>query len=327
MKTVQQWSLLFAGALAGVIGSFLFTQHERWLSVHNGLFYATILLIGLLIVGAFPFRRIGDGFLRWRSKKKPYAIGILSDIGWDEKRPYRQFATGTQVTIKEWREQLMEDAERNGVKIEISLVSSKDRFYRYSAILNPYGGVYPEEDLASATVLSKIFDYVGKGGTFVNVADVPGFYAYSPKLERKSVAGAPILTVREDSGRLSVSSISPVALAPFVQKLWLNVNPHEKEERISWKSPVKNGTERFGQDIRTMRIERIAVVERNVEPVLTLADAKGAGESELTPLFFATYENGKFLISLVYQDSDANINNQKTKEILSVVLLQAIKGR
>jgi hypothetical protein len=223
-------------------------------------------------------------------------------------------------------EQLTKDAEKNGVKVKVDLVTSKDRFYRYSAILNPYGGVYPEEDLAGTIVLSNIFDYVGRGGTFVNVADVPGFWAYSPKLERKSVAGPPIRTVREDSGVLSISSISLVALAPFVQKLWLNVNPREKEESISWNSPVKNGTERFQQDIRKLRIDRIAVVERNVEPVLTLADAKGEDGSELTPLFFATYENGKFLISLVYQDSEANVNNQKIKEILSVVLLRAMKG-
>jgi len=74
-KTVQRWSLLFAGALAGVIGSFLFTQHEKWFSVNNGLFYAVILLVVLLILGAFPFRRIADGFLCWRSKKEPYIIG------------------------------------------------------------------------------------------------------------------------------------------------------------------------------------------------------------------------------------------------------------
>ena len=248
-------------------------------------------------------------------------------MGWDEKRPYRQFATGTNITIEDWRDQLTKDAEKNRVKVKVSFVSSKESFYRYSAILNPYGGVYPEEDLAGAVILSKVFDYVSKGGTFVNVADVPGYWAYSLKLERKSVAGPPIRTVKEDSGLLSISSIVPVAFAPFVQKLWLSVNPHEKEENILWKNPVRNGTERFQQDIRSLRIDRIAVVERNVEPVVVLADVKGTDGSELTPIFFAGYDNGNFLISLVYQDSEENPNNQKIKEILSLVLVQAMKGR
>ena len=325
MKTIQQWSLLFAGALAGVIGSFLFAEHQKWLSEHSGLLYAFILLVALLILGALPFRRMRAKFLLWRSKKEPYTIGILNDMGWDEKRPYRQFATGTNITIEEWRDQLKKDAKKNKVKVKVSFVTVKGNLYRYSAILNPYGGVYPEEDLASAVVLSKIFDYVSKGGIFVNVADVPGFWAYSVKLERKSVAVPPIRTVKEDSGSISVSSISLVALAPFVQRLWLNVNPHEKEENILWKDPVRNGTERFQQEIRNLKIHRIAVVERNVEPVLILADTRGADGSELTPLFFAAYDNGKFLISLIFQDSEENPNNQKIKEILSLILVQAIK--
>jgi hypothetical protein len=211
--------------------------------------------------------------------------------------------------------------------VKVKFLNSKQNFYPYSAILNPYGGVYPEEDLAGTVVLSKVFDYVSKGGTFVNVADVPGYWAYSTKLERKSAAGPPIRHVKEDSGLVSISSIVPVAFAPFVQKLWLSVNPHEKEENIQWKDPVKNGTERFKQEISNLRIDRIAVVERNVEPVLVLANAKGADGSELTPLFFATYDNGKFLISLIYQDSKENPNNQKIREILSLILIQTMRRR
>jgi len=285
------------------------------------------LLVVLLLLSALPFRKITDRFALWRSKKQPYTIGIFNDMGWDQKRPYHHFATGTSVTIQDWKDQLIKDAGKNGVKVKVVFISSKKDFYRYSAILNPYGGVYPEEDLASTVILNKIFDYVSKGGTFVNVADVPGFWAYSLKFERKLAAGTPIRTVKEDSGSRSISSFFLVALAPFVQRLWLNVNPHEKEENVQWKDPVRNGTERFKEDIQNLRIDRVAVVERNVEPILVLSDAKGDEESELTPLFFAAYDKGKFLISLIYHDSRENPNNQKIKEILSLVLVQAMKGR
>jgi hypothetical protein len=326
VKTLQQWFLLFAGALAGVIGSFLLMKYETLISMHKGLSYATLLLLLLLILGVLPFQKIVDSFLLWRSKKKPYVIGILCDMGWDEKRPYSQFATGTKITIEEWKDQLKNDAKKNNVSIEIRSVTLKENLYRYTAVINPYGGVYPEVDLANATSLSKIFDYVSKGGVFVNVADVPGFWAYNVMLQRRSVASPPIRTVKEDaSGAISVNSFSIVAFAPFVQKLWLNVNPHEKNESIRWKDPVRYGTERFQQEVPNMMIHRLAVVERNVEPVLTLVNSNATDVEEMTPLFFAVYDKGKFLISLIFQDFDKNNNNQKIKEILSLVLIQAIK--
>jgi hypothetical protein len=327
MKTVQQWCLLFAGVLAGAIGGYVFTHHEEWLSKHGGLLYPFVLVFILLVASALPFEKIKNNILLKISKLKPCKIGILNDMGWDEKRPYQQFATGTNVTIDEWKEQIINDAKKNGMKVKVRLLNSKENFYSYSAILNPYGGVYPEEDLAGAVILSKIFDYVSKGGMFVNVADVPGYWAYSTKLARKSVAGLPVRYVKEDSKGAYIGSITPVAFAPFVQKLWLNVNPYEEEANIQWKDPVKHGTERFQQEISNLRINRIAVVERNVVPVLTLMDEKSADGSELTPLFLAIYDNGRFLISLIYQDSEKNSNNQKMKEVISIVLIQSIKGR
>jgi hypothetical protein len=75
-----------------------------------------------------------------------------------------------------------------------------------------------------------------------------------------------------------------------------------------------------------LKIHRIAVAERNVDPVIVLANTKGTDGSELTPLFFATYDNGRFLISLLFQNAMENQNNQKMKEILSLVLVKALIG-
>ena len=61
--------------------------------------------------------------------------------------------------------------------MRVDFVNSKESFYSYTTVLNPYDGVYPEEGLSATDILTKIFDYENKGGTFVNVADVPRFWA------------------------------------------------------------------------------------------------------------------------------------------------------
>ena len=325
MKTLQQWSLLFAGALASVIGGYVLTQYEEWLSQHSGLYYALIFVCVLLVLSVFPFQKIVNGVLLLRRKTSPHKIGILNDMGWDEKRPTEQFATGTNITIDNWKMQIEADAKRNGMKACVEAINANKNFYSFSAILNPYGGVYPEEDLAGTAILRKIFDYVSKGGIFVNTADVPGFWAYNSKLERKSVAVPAIHHVKEGSGGLSINSFTLVGFSPFVQKLGLNVNPWEKQEKVKWQDVVKHGTERFQEEIDTMRIDRIAGVERNVEPILTLLTGEKSQGDKLTPLFLETYDSGIFLISLIYQNSKDNPNNTKIKDILSIVLIQAIK--
>jgi len=52
-------------------------------------------------------------------------------------------------------------------------------------VINPYGGVYPEDDLSTLKSLDNIFDYVRNGGIYVNIADIPFYYAYERNLKRR----------------------------------------------------------------------------------------------------------------------------------------------
>lgn len=56
---------------------------------------------------------------------------------------------------------------------------------KFPIIINPYGGVYPEENISSLKSLDEIFYYVRDGGIFVNVADIPFYYAYEKNLKRR----------------------------------------------------------------------------------------------------------------------------------------------
>lgn len=79
-------------------------------------------------------------------------------------------------------------------QIEELLKKTKIRYYRskterkifkFPVVVNPYGGVYPENNIASFESLNKIFDYVKRGGIYVNIADIPFYYAFDPQLKNK----------------------------------------------------------------------------------------------------------------------------------------------
>ncbi|MFH1546300.1 MAG: hypothetical protein ABIE14_02905 [Patescibacteria group bacterium] len=57
--------------------------------------------------------------------------------------------------------------------------------FRYPITINPYGGTYPEKNISQLQTLNNIFDYVCKGGIYVNIADIPFYYAYDENLQRR----------------------------------------------------------------------------------------------------------------------------------------------
>ena len=60
---------------------------------------------------------------------------------------------------------------------------------RPDIVLNPFGEMYPEEDLSLHTTLTKIRDYVSGGGVYVNVAGYPFWWQYNPVTRVKAQSG------------------------------------------------------------------------------------------------------------------------------------------
>ncbi len=70
-------------------------------------------------------------------------------------------------------------------KLRFKKIENIKNIKKFPIILNPYGGLYPEEDLATLRSIDKIFNYVRTGGVFVNIADIPFYYAYDENLNRR----------------------------------------------------------------------------------------------------------------------------------------------
>jgi len=280
-------------------------------------------LIGFLIVFLllYGFGKISP--LRWlyKLKKKFFTpvIGILSDMGWDPSN--KQIYTWTDVSPEDWRNMLEKLARSEGIKIKVKLISASKNFDPYTVVINPYGAVYPEYDLESWGVVNKILDYVRRGGLFVNVADIPCYYAYNPLLKKRLETAKPIYDITPDG---KVLRVNPFELAPLMEKLGLRVLAVERTELSKWDAEFEEKFRAIMGKVGKIEVHRVAIVEENVEPIIKPREVTFLGSREkCTPLFFVNYGDGKFLISLIFLN--ATDNSKKMKEVLSKMIIEIAK--
>lgn len=169
-RKIKEISFIVAGALLGII----FIPYESEIS--SKLMRIISLIIFLLLVGS--------GFFEWI-----YAIWILF---WRKINQIRKIAgifapyeidnqTSSYITVS--LRQLKEEFKKEKIKFEI--IKEETKLNQYSIVVNPYGGVYPEKNLTELSSLNLIFDYVRKGGIYINIADIPFYYAFDNNLNRR----------------------------------------------------------------------------------------------------------------------------------------------
>ncbi len=64
------------------------------------------------------------------------------------------------------------------MKEQVNAFMFRTFIHMFRAIVNPYGGVYPEIDVRNLRNFHEIVNYVVEGGVFVNIADIPLWWAY-----------------------------------------------------------------------------------------------------------------------------------------------------
>lgn len=305
-------ALLFAGAFASVIGGLIFRPPVR--DIYLGGLIAIVVI--LIFYGSGMISKICHSYHLW-ARRGNYLVtpkvGILNDMGWDLEN--KEIYSWTDISPKEWKKEIEKRAGEDKIRIKVKLIDTKKNFDSYIVILNPYGGVYPERDLKNFETLNKIFNYVNEGGVFVNVADVPGYWAYNPLLKRRLDATPPIYGIGETpGGEISLKPIRPFELTPFMEKLGLQVINAESTELFGWKAEFKEKISEAIKGIKEIKIHRAVVVERNVDPIM---EPKRFGERNVTPLFFVSYGEGKFLISLIFESYN---RDSKIKKALASII-------
>jgi len=250
----------------------------------------------------------------------PARVGIINLSKDDEN--LENVSSHTDIYPAEWKKEIEKLAEDNKIKIKVDLIDVKNNFDSYVAILNPYGGCYPEKDLKNLQTLNDIFDYVNKGGKFVNIADIPGYWLYSISLKRQLEATKPIygIGVKQD-GEPYYRRALMFAEVPFMRRLGLMVdNKDEDENYKNWNDVViKEQFQTAGLNITGIQANRVIHAKRNIDPIIEPKEGN-------TPFFKIIYGDGFFLISLLFIGKDFP-QNYRMKEVIIRVLLELLKKK
>ena len=210
----HELALLFSGAFASVIGSLWFKSWET--KTAGWLIFLVFLLV---IYGSGLLNYLIKVFLLKTRHFFDPKIGVLNDINWEGD--FGAISSWTDILPQVWVKKIK--AQLGQRKIKIELVSFKKNFDKYICILNPYGGVYPETDTKSFPNLNKIFDYVNEGGFFVNVTDIPGYFAFLTPIAKRIDVTPPIYGIETVGGQMCIRPIRPFQLTPFMERLALQI--------------------------------------------------------------------------------------------------------
>lgn len=166
----KEISLLLAGALIGIT----FIPYENYISIYLEYIFGAIVALVLygfgLVEGIFGLWVLINRKINNRRKK----ICIYAPYEIDDNN-----SSWINIYLAQFKKEL------DNKCIKYSITKRENSFSKYPIVINPYGGVYPEKDASTLQSLNNIFDYVRKGGKYLNIADIPFYYAFDESLKRR----------------------------------------------------------------------------------------------------------------------------------------------
>jgi hypothetical protein len=169
-KHFKEVAILLAGALLGVA----FTPYGNEISRHFWLVVIAILLLIFIGIGGIEFVCTTWIWLHRKFNNSRKRICIYA--------PY-EIDSDTSSWIDLSLQQLEQTLKIEQIKY--CIIKSEKSIEEFPITINPYGGVYPESNISIFQSLENIFDYVKRGGIYINIADIPFYYAYDSSLHRR----------------------------------------------------------------------------------------------------------------------------------------------
>jgi len=314
---------------ASLIGSslFIFLAKPDALSLIILAMGVMSLLHGTGFLQEFIVRKI----LRWCGTKKP-VIGIVNDLPWSPRPEKGTYAWAwSKMEPGEWYSKIDNAIKKSKINAKPKLIKITNplrRWFldRYLVIVNPYGSVYPEVDIKELTIWKSILYYVLHGGRFVNVADIPFYWAYDPKREiRYEMVKyfhqyVPMYKRSSDDVLHPVSggiiSFGPYPETPFLSELRINIINTEttKGEYIN---PMYSSLKLKSSLLKSNYLDSVAINrgvvvgkvengERKIEVnhVKSMVEELEWDGKLVTPFCSIYFGKGKFLVSLAFLEYD-----------------------
>ena len=316
-RALKELSLLVGGTLLGLLASLLL---ENTIKVALTIVVAVVgiafALYGLSVIemGCDAFARMKRNACAGRRR----LVGILSDS--DKLTMWSNKSSWTEITPDQWKDIIAGNGNQPGKlkpRLKPRMIELSKSIERYNVIINPYGGSYPEKDTVNHSNLDRIFEYVSRGGIFINVADLPGYWMYDVMLKTRIDATPATYGVLQTSEGISLLPIRPFEHTPFMERLAVRVeNSSKYMNHVGLVYTCPDG--HFSpEEIPKGSAERLAVVERNVHPVIVV-QVPDQNEPR-TPLFMVPYGRGKFIINLFFLDSKYPQNAIVATKLVSIM--------
>ncbi len=284
---MRRFFLLIAGASAGVLGGLLVRDlSSPPLKVAVACLFAVFSLVGFGIPKLI--REVCSR--RWRHVRRRAVVrlGILFDLGRDKMDGSN--STWAELSAQNWYDKSRLIAGKRP-RLRPRLIRSTSYLGRFHVILNPYGGVFPEENTATLPTLERIFTYAANGGLVINVADLPAYYVFDSKLGTRVDATPLVFTSDMSAGR-------PFALTPLLQRLALKAQNFESCDTTNWTCFGCSKLDVPDTVASALKPTRTVLIEKNVIPIITLQPPDS--NVAFTPLFSVPFGKGGFLFSFYW---------------------------
>lgn len=229
-------------------------------------------------------------------------IGIIYSVGGNKTHCIP--LVWTDVAPECWGTLVRDAARKINQNVETKLIDVQASFDSFDVIINPYGGNLPELNLVDFPVYKKLLGYIKRGGFFVNIADIPTYWAYEPTVNRL-VDRTP--AVYDVNGRVS----RLFSRTPLLEELSLSaMNVGNQYIQIK----LNNRYNDFEKNELSLMVSRCVTIEKHIEsvtkPILIPISEDKKINLETTPLFFCGYGKGLCLISLSWLDREKYDKNK-----------------
>jgi hypothetical protein len=312
-QIVQSLAVLLGGSVLGVIGADLIDllpwARKRLLGILAGL--ATVLILwgsGSLDAMVARFHRA----LRRRRFRSPM-IGVLSALSSSDKISIE--GVNTSIPPSEWVEEIRKASAARQATVRVRLVFARDIHDGYAAIVNPFGATYPESSFDGYPVYQSLLSFVRRGGLFVNVADLPTYYAFNPLL-RRSIDRTPAIYEKTGGEHRLFTRV------PLLEELGIRVWNSEAMGSTVSNFQLNSNFASCGPSQLPLVVSRLAKSTGiNLDPVLSPEKIDDGGL--LTPLWMCRYGEGQVLASLSFLN-EAYPQNRALLPLIANIVVQQV---
>jgi hypothetical protein len=221
----------------------------------------------------------------------------------------------TDIPPSEWVEEIRKACAARQVKVRVRLMFAKGIHDGYVAIVNPFGATYPESSFDRYPMYNTLLQFIRRGGLFVNVADLPTYFAFNPLLGR-SIDRTPAVYTTAGGERRFFTRV------PLLEELAVRVWNCEGLGPPIVSFRLNPNFASCGPPQLSLVATRLALTAPgdNLDPVL---DPETVGDQLSTPLCMCKYGDGQVLASLSFL-ADRYSQNRVLLALIANVVAQQV---